>query len=1598
MSLTKEQVETYKVKLQERRRKVVDALKDSSVEGMWTQVVDKYSDQAHFLYEILQNADDAKATYAKFILFDDKLIFKHNGTRFFSISDVDTERDDKRNGVLGDINAITSVGQSNKIDTSKIGKFGMGFKSVFQYTNSPSIYDSNFRFEISDYMIPNWLEEDYFDRKSDETIFVFPFNREDMSPVEAKQDILDKLKNLVLPVLFLRTLSKIEYECGSEKGAYSRECLEQRNFDSTEAIRYKVINCDDEYHLWLFSREDENKLRYSVGFFIDKLGKLSPQPGFSAFCFFPTKVDTHLNFIIHAPFLLTDSREGIKARSDHNVKMIQNLAELSADALEYFVTIGKDKSIRMIDDEIIKVIPIKRSMFEVVQTDSISLMPFYTIIQNKMSAGLLPTKDGCVAKTDACWAETINLSELISVEQLQIFMTKLVWDSVSASYKTRKSKDEWVFVSLGKRNNPDLAQYLKEIGVNDYSIDDLLPRMDNRFIECQPVEWLCQLYGLICGNGESVRKAKKAPIFLNEEKKASAAFVGDIANLFLNSPNSSGYNVVLKDIEENENGSTLLKKLEVAQPVLKDKIYQKILKKSEFDAESDFKDFLDYFIECKNKENNAEKSFIEKIRGKAFLSVMNVDGDDRGISAPNSYIYSLNDGLKVFFSALKEMQFVNKSKYEEILSVNEKQYLDEFLEALGISSYTKIVERNSTMEEFREAGELPPYSTRGCSYYKYYLCGAVEFLDEVLSKEDLKYSLILLQQMCHGYKNAPYAYGKDRLFGFRCNYFFRNNQTKFASDSVASRFQTERWLLDNDGGWVSPQETFLQRLSNNYNISDLDIQKFFTEYLGIKKEPAEYDALDANIRKKVELSDVLERFGLSDISEEELKMLQKLRKKKEQQPLSGSLPDGSDDGDDGDGDSREKITKEIVQLAKRNKKVTSTEVNDSGTSKDETPQEDDEDEDEYTRASVDYDKKIQKAKEKCAVEINELKEYEAAQALAVNSERYSYRWFTSLLKLEILSSSENNSSSREVSISFGRVEKDPTSKKTLILKQPNKNIPSIIEELYGINLILCMSDGSEKPVTFDAASIHSFSLKVMLMRESDIAGVDFSQVVSARILAKSPVFLLQELQKQFDALDFDSEFNMKDSLCENIKFVFGPPGTGKTTFLSENVLKKLVRENDDVKILVLAPTNKAADVIVNRTIEKMENDDSYKDWLVRFGTTNDESIEEKGIFCNKNYDIEKTKKSVIVTTIARYPYDGMKCEGKADKLLRDVKWDYVVIDEASMIPLFQIIYVLYSQKPKQFIVAGDPFQIEPTAAVNMWKDENIYKMVELNSFTHVNTVPRQYEVELLKTQYRSIPSVGKIFSSLTYEGALAHHRDEYSKRPLNIEEYLDYSSLNLVKFPVHRYESIYRSKKLNKSNYQIYSALFAYEFVTYLAKKIAEKNPSENFKIGVISPYGAQAKLINNLLLAEKLPSTISVLCGTIHGFQGDECDVLLTVFNAPEGMSASDKMFLNHQNIINVAISRARDYLFVLMPDDNTDKIENLKLVKKVESLMKENPSCTEIGTHELEGKIFGREHYLEENTFSTGHQSVNVYGLPEKIYEVRSEDDAIDIQLHKS
>lgn len=112
--------------------------------GFWNTIGELYKESAHFIYELIQNADDAGATRGCFELSTEKLVFRHNG-KSFSISDPEKIEKDKVSGKLGDINAITSIAYSSKTgeQSNSIGKFGVGFKAVFTYTETPKIYCDN---------------------------------------------------------------------------------------------------------------------------------------------------------------------------------------------------------------------------------------------------------------------------------------------------------------------------------------------------------------------------------------------------------------------------------------------------------------------------------------------------------------------------------------------------------------------------------------------------------------------------------------------------------------------------------------------------------------------------------------------------------------------------------------------------------------------------------------------------------------------------------------------------------------------------------------------------------------------------------------------------------------------------------------------------------------------------------------------------------------------------------------------------------------------------------------------------------------------------------------------------------------------------------------------------------------------------------------------------------------------------------------------------------------------------------------------------------------------------------------------------------------
>lgn len=1609
------------------RTDTADTLEKPSMRGIWRSVTDKYSDQAHFIYELIQNADDAGAKSARFILEPTRLIFIHNGTNHFSISNPDTEEEDTVNGKLGDINAITSAANSNKPSKeNKIGKFGVGFKAVFQYTSTPYIYDTDFKFRIDRYIVPTMVDEDFPGRKNDETLFVFPFNHKEKTPQECYTDIAGKLKSLSCPILFLSHLCDISFEIGDTIGLYGKNIVQTIEYaDETTAEKICLMqSCDNDIidkYLWLFTRYD-NGLKYSVGFFIDKDNHLIPanEP---AFCYFPTKEATGLNFLIHAPFLLTDSREGIRAGIPHNNRLVKLLAEMTGSAILHLRDIGESSSTRIIGDDIFSIIPVDEDDFcDIDDASRISFLPFYTEIKHIFeNERIIPTRTGFTTTQNGYWAAVPYLAELFSDSQLAEICSN--------------PHAHWAFVSLGRdevqRNNKELFAYINEItntGLSEqhlirgrytgyYSRTKDIEGITAQFTEKQPVEWLFTLYKWLSETSTRTELAKYAPIFLDQNSKATAAFKEDSEHLvlFLPSDDIPNCRTIREDLLKNEDALELIEKIGITHPSIRDEIFNVIIpmykNDGEIDTDTHFRLFFNYYRQCPQEEID---DFIDEIRDCEFVNY-NTQVDPNVYRGKASTLYMPSDELCTYFETKPTTRFVAYEEYLSLVGTSHEKQLRSFLFELGVKESVCVYSRVLDWSESYNRDDLPtPHSTTTRKYTENYIDGSKELIEYILKYQSVEKSVLLWNQLLKTLSTCGYG-GLNYLLRGTCSYFYYSGRSISYESANASLLKTAAWLMNTEGEFVSPGQLSCNTLAEKYDLDDDNIDGLL-DFLGIEDEIVVEEEDNSNLtesqREKVELADYVMQQGFTKEDLEELAAIKKTREA--QQQYSHSFDKTSAEDNDfnewyEEDETESEFPKKPIIKGNRKKplnQATSRVAKDILNRTEPVPTAHDDaivddfediDADEFTPSPVDFNRKAELEKEKTAKAIDRIAYQEELQQRALDSCRYSYGWFNALLELEALNSNTNNLNSKEVSISFAHVEHEVGTQRTLILKQPNRYIPHFMEDLTDIPLVLRFGDQT-KTLAIEVANVKSYTLRVKLKSHVDIKDIDFSKVTEAQIDAKNPIFLLEELRKEFNKLGYDDGFNMQENLCENIEFVFGPPGTGKTTHLARNVLIPLMQGNESPKVLVLTPTNKSADVLVRRIMDVMNEDDSYKEWLVRFGGTGDEVIEQSPVYRDKTFDIRTLEKNVTISTIARFPYDFFMPQGTRI-FLNGVKWDYIIIDEASMIPLVNIVYPLYKKTPRKFIIAGDPFQIEPITSVDLWKNENIYTMVHLDSFVEPHTIPHNYDVTLLTTQYRSVPSVGTVFSRFAYGGILEHYRSEQDQKRLNLGAEFNIRSLNIIKFPVSKYESIYRSKRLqHSSSYQIYSAIFTFEYTTFLAKAIAKANPNEFFRIGIIAPYRAQADLIEKLIASEDIPSKVDIQVGTIHGFQGDECDIIFAVFNTPPSITAGKDMFLNKRNIINVSISRAKDYLFIVMPDDDTENIHNLRLVKRVEQLVKNSEDFSESFTHDLEFQMFGNRTYLENNSFSTGHQSVNVYGLPEKLYEIRSEDAAVDVQIHRN
>jgi hypothetical protein len=314
-----------------------------------------YPDKAHFIFELLQNADDAQANHVHVELQPHQLTLSHDGARLFTIEDVE---------------AITNMGRSTKKDESTaIGKFGVGFKAVFQYTETPHIYSGEFKFKIIKMFLPDLNISHQREDTRFRTTFVFPFDRSEKPAATAVDEIAQALNELgPESILFLPHIQHVSYKIPKKKlvsldrmqepdGRVRVEATEAGS--PTESSRWMLL-----WSITKLKDQRGNPISVAAAFNLtsesantesnannpgtNKTKSKPSQPtehivpvedGRVCVYFPAVRENSGLRFHIHAPFATTPVRDSI-IDSSQNDDLIAAIGSMIASALPHMVETG----------------------------------------------------------------------------------------------------------------------------------------------------------------------------------------------------------------------------------------------------------------------------------------------------------------------------------------------------------------------------------------------------------------------------------------------------------------------------------------------------------------------------------------------------------------------------------------------------------------------------------------------------------------------------------------------------------------------------------------------------------------------------------------------------------------------------------------------------------------------------------------------------------------------------------------------------------------------------------------------------------------------------------------------------------------------------------------------------------------------------------------------------------------------------------------------------------------------------------------------------------------------------------------------------------
>jgi len=281
----------------------------------------------------------------------------------------------------------------------------------------------------------------------------------------------------------------------------------------------------------------------------------------------------------------------------------------------------------------------------------------------------------------------------------------------------------------------------------------------------------------------------------------------------------------------------------------------------------------------------------------------------------------------------------------------------------------------------------------------------------------------------------------------------------------------------------------------------------------------------------------------------------------------------------------------------------------------------------------------------------------------------------------------------------------------------------------------------------------------------------------------------------------------------------------------------------------------------------------------------------------------------------RYAQSGLKgwaCTALSMRRNFELKagsFDLAIVDEASQCSLAYILPTAY--RARRIAVVGDPNQLPPVITLGAKTSANLARKHRVTSLLQENTgidfvdgsafhafenVNGHDDTHLLNEHFRCHPKIARWFNSVFYADSL-HVLTDVSAMTSSQRGLAWIDVAGTPERPAYGKSWINRAE--------------AQETVAAVRSLVAE-----GLTVGVVSPFAAQANLIQSMIessFSREEITASNLVVGTAHRLQGDERDaVVFSCCIGPATFKSTIKWIEEQRNLVNVAVSRAKQRLLI--------------------------------------------------------------------------------------